>query len=288
MPTLFTHYKLGNDILNKLDNKISNNINDNKYIYDIFNQGWDNLFFYPFKWSYYKDFAIYSHTHKVDKFFYNMFKYIIDNNLNNNTYLTNVIHGFINHYVADTIIHPFINAQDKLLGIPHSKIEFMIDTKINSNIKGSSFKECIPILKFKKELIDMLDYTFLKTHKKNNIGKKVNFSHNVGYYVHRYIFFDKLGIKTNLYKIIDLILRKDIKLNKTTYYYKKFDERILNNNKNIWKHRKKQYNYSFIELYNYTIDISIKLHKITYEILHNNKNIDEFIKLLNKVNIENI
>ena len=65
MPALYTHYKFGKDVLNELDFKeeILNNI----IYYDMYNQGFDNLY-YHYKLSYYKKFGIKAHSYNIEDF----------------------------------------------------------------------------------------------------------------------------------------------------------------------------------------------------------------------------
>jgi len=296
MPALYTHYKLGNEVLKKLNKKVKDEINGNISYYNMYNQGWDNLY-YHFKWSYYKSLGSIAHKKKINEFFSNLITYIKDNNLTNNPDITNIVYGFINHYTLDTIVHPFINYQVKNLGIPHSKIEFILDNMLyiedeNKLWKGYLFKTLIPKLSFSPDLLNTLNYTFEMTHKEKNIGKIFNTSHNNGYYLYRYFIFDKLGIKTFIYKLIDYIIPfKKFKFHKCTYYIKDYNENILNNEKNSWHHPnnvKEIYNYSFKELYNYSLDISVKINNLAYEVIHNKKELDDLITYISKINIKNI
>lgn len=295
MPTLYTHYKFGIDVLNKLEKNQKEEIINNIEYYNMFNQGFDNLYYYFKKWAYYRNFGIKAHKKNIDKFFKNIFKYIKENNLENNSELTNIIYGFINHYTIDTIIHPFINYQVSNLDIPHSKIEFMYDYYLISNEnkkwQNKIYKTIIPKLKFSKELKELINYTFYNTYKEENIGKIFNKSHNISYFIHRYFIKDFRNIKTKLYKIIDFLLPKNsIKFHKNTFN-KDCDIRILNYDKNTWyrpNNKNETYNYSLEELYNISLNICVYLNKLAYQILNNEKNIEELISLINKINLKNI
>lgn len=292
MPALYTHYVFGQDVLNNLDKNIQKDIKDNITYYNMFNQGFDNLYYYHYKWNFYKTLGIKAHKKKIDIFFENTFKFIKENSLENDSTITNFIYGIINHYTLDTLLHPYINYQVSNLNIPHSKIEFMLDRNIWNNEKNSFFKVLIPKLKFNSNLINLINYVFKNTHNIDNIGKAFNRSHNNGYYIYRYFINDKLGIKTYLYKIVDFITPfKDIKLHENTFYMKKFDERLLNKEKLSWHHPNNKdeiYNYSLEELYNISLKISLKLNNLAYEILHNKKDTKELISLIKLINLKNI
>lgn len=294
MPALYTHYKFGQDVLNNLNFNLKENIKKNIEYYNMFNQGFDNLY-YHFKWSYYKNFGIKAHKRNIDIFFENIFTFIKNNNLEDDSIITNVIYGFINHYTLDTLLHPYINYQVKNLDIPHTKIEFMLDyylfKKENDKWKNNIYNTLIPRLKFSQNLIELLDYTFLNTYDKENIGKIFNRSHNNGYYIYRYFITDIHNIKTKIYKIVDFIRHNsDVKLSQNTFT-KNIDLRILNNNKLLWNYPnniKETYNYSFIELYDYALNICIYLCNKANDVLNNNLNIKEFTNLITKINLKNI
>lgn len=292
MPALHTHYKFGQDVLNKLNKQLQTNIKSNVSYYNMFNQGFDNLYYYLINWKYYRTFGIQAHKHNIDLFFENIFNYIKDNKLENNSEITNIIYGFINHYTLDTLLHPYINYQVKNLNIPHTKIEFMLDSKLTDNNSSKFYKTLIPKIKFTNKLIELLNEVFEKTYKEKNIGKIFNKSHNLGYYIYRYFINDKYGIKTFFYKIIDFIIpKKDIKFSKNTFYSKQFDERLLNSEKNIWNHpnnKEETYNYSFNELYNLAIEVCTKLNNDAYEVLNNRKDLEELINNIKSINLKNI
>jgi len=292
MPALHTHYKFGQDVLNKLNKQLQTNIKSNISYYNMFNQGFDNLYYYLINWKYYRTFGIQAHKHNIDLFFENIFNYIKDNKLEKNSEITNIIYGFINHYTLDTLLHPYINYQVKNLNIPHTKIEFMLDSKLTDNNSSKFYKTLIPKMKFPNKLIELLNEVFKKTYKEKNIGKIFNKSHNLGYYIYRYFINDKYGIKTFSYKIIDFIIpKKNIKFSKNTFYSKQFDERLLNSEKNIWNHpnnKEETYNYSFNELYNLAIEVCTKLNNDAYEVLNNRKDLKELINNIKSINLKNI
>ncbi len=296
MPTLYTHYYFGKEVLNNLNIKLQKNINKEIKYYDMFNQGFDNLYYYHKNWSYYKNLGINAHKKNIPSFFNNIITYIIDNNEQNNYILTNMLYGFINHYILDTILHPFINSQVKYLNIPHAKIEYMLDIYLYkqnySKWNNKLYKELIPHLKFDNNLINLIDYTFLNTYQINNIGKIFNISHNNGYFIYRYFITDKHGIKTKLYKFIDkLIPKKKIMLSNYAFNTKLFNKDILNLEKMSWnnpKNKKEEYNYSLLELYDISLKLAIKFNNLAFEILNGTKNIKSFTKLIEKVEIKNI
>ncbi len=292
MPALWTHYKFGLDLLNNINKELKNEIESSINYYNMFNQGFDNLYYYPIHWNYYRNMAVRAHKKNIDKFFDNMITYILDNKLEDNSDLTNMVYGFINHYTVDTIIHPLVNYQVKHLNISHTKIEFSLDSPIANNYKKKDYKKVIPRLRFSKKLIGLINWTFEKTYGEKKIGKIFNRSHNNDYYIYRYFVHDSKGRKTKFYSFIDKIVRKkELNLQDNTFYIKNFDERILNKNKETWHHPKditKEYNYSYEELYDYSIIICTKLNEMAYQVLHNKKDKDILVQLIKRISINNI
>lgn len=289
MSALHTHYKHGNDVLKKLYQKQQLEINSNINYYNMFNQGFDNLYYYLFNRKYYRDFGIKAHKKNIDTFFYELITFIKENNLQDSYEVTSMLYGFINHYTLDTIVHPYINYQVKNLDIPHTKIEFMIDGQLDSI--NTSYKLLISKVKFTKNLKLTINHVFDKTYQKENIAKIFKISHNFSYYIYRYFIHDKNGLKTKIYKLIGKFIPIDIILHKNTICPKVFDERILNKNKEVWHHpsnNKEIYNYSYDELYNSAVKIAVTLNKDVYKVLNNKGNIDEFIEKIKLINIKNI
>lgn len=293
MPTMYTHYKFGNDVLNKLSNDIQGDIKRYEKYYAMFNQGFDNLFYYHLNFKYYKNFGVKAHKNNVGLFFKSIFEYL-NNHKNINHY--NIIYGFINHYTLDTLMHPLINAEVKTLDIPHTKIEYMIDyylydKEYNNMWKPNFYKTLVPKLKFDKDLVNLLDYAFFKAHGQKNIGKIFNISHNNGYYAYRYLIFDSKGIKSQVCKLVDKLNKNKYRLSENTLYMKHYNNRVLNLEKNEWinpYNTKEKYNYSILEIYEYSLIICKKLNEMAYQILKGKKNLEEFLNIINLINIKNI
>lgn len=290
MPALFTHYEFGQRVLNKLNKNAQDDIKTNIEYYNMFNQGFDNLY-YHFKWTYYKNLGIKAHKENVNVFFEHLITYIKENNLENDSKITNMVYGFINHYILDTLIHPFVNYQVQNLKISHTKIEFMLDSKIKNNNKGKIYKVLIPKLKFNKNLTTLISYLFENVHKEKNIGKVFKKSHNNSYYLYRYFITDNYGIKSLFYKLVDFILPfKKFKFSENTFHIRKFDERILNNKKEIWNQpndKKEQYNYSYEELYNIALKVCIKLNNDAYKVIHNKMDLNVLINKISFIDLKN-
>lgn len=296
MPALYTHYKFGQDVLQKLNKNLQKEINENINYYNMFNQGFDNLYYSLKNWQHYREFGSSSHKHDIDTFFYYAFNYIKDNKLENNSKVTNLIYGFINHYTLDTIIHPFINSHVKKLNIIHAKMELMLDLYLYIEYprlkwQNKYYKKILPKVKFTKELNDLMNYIFENTYNEKNISKIYNNSYHNSYYLFKYFVSDMHNIKRFFYKIIDKLFKKKKIILAQNTFNQDFDIRILNENKLKWSHPKNKneiYNYSFEELYNKARILATKLNKEAYQVLHNKKDLTEFIKEINNIDIKNI
>lgn len=292
MPTMYAHYQFGQDVLKKLSTKTQGEINKNIDYYNMFNQGFDNLYFYHYKWNNYRLFAIKIHKNKIDLFFKNMLEYIINNNLQNESLYTNMIYGFINHHTLDNLLHPFINYQTKKLKLTHAEIEFNYDAylykKEHFKWDNKFYKIIIPKLKFPKKLITFIDYIFLTTYNKKKMGKIFNMSHNNAYYVYRYFISDFHNLKLPIYYIFDILTNNKIKLHRSTFNINKIDLRILNTQKDIWYYKKEHYNYSLNELYNIALNKSAYLNNLVTKVFLKKESVNKFITEIKNVNLKNI
>ena len=50
----------------------------------------------------------------------------------------------------------------------------------------------------------------------------------------------------------------------------------------------KKYTYYFIDIYNYALQACLKLHNLGYEVLNNQKDITEFLELIDNIALKNI
>ena len=143
MPSTITHAFIGLDTIDKLNNKPKKIINDHINNYKVYCQNMDILYFYHIyllKSNKIQDLGHkFHHEHVFDSF--NLL--IEDNKINKDLELFTLIAGFITHYQADAIMHPYVNSmiydkwEEKNI---HFEIETYIDnyfvnTRLNSNHK---------------------------------------------------------------------------------------------------------------------------------------------------------
>lgn len=298
MPSSITHGYFATDVYNKLKSKKNIDINRLK----TFSQGPDILFFYhSFNINKAKD--IRKLGKKVQRintqlFFYNLIKYIVENNLENNTDVINFLYGFILHYSLDSTVHPYVfyktgvyNKRKKetlKYKNKHDEMEKYLDNYMinkNEKIKPSKFKihkYIFDLKRFDEKLNKAIDYTFINTFNVDKVSKYYYISlriMNLSYYLLRY---DPYSIKKHIYKAINKLF-PFLKINVEVLSYAKEyinKEDYLNNEHKTWNHPciiEEKYNHSFDDLYHIAINKAIYLIEETNKILYDNKNI-EYIK----------
>ncbi len=296
MPSLYTHYLFGQKILKKINSSLKEDITGKIKYYNMYNQGFDNLYYYHKNWSYYKKLGIQAHKNNIANFFTNMINLIKENNIKDNE-IRNMLYGFINHYVIDTITHPFINYQAKKYNIPHTKIEYIIDNYLyNENNKEKwhkeIYRELIPKLTFSNDLIQFIDTLFYQTYNEKKIGHVFNASHHNSYYLYRYLINDPHGLKSKGYFLIDILLRKNNdRLSDCTYYFKDDDNDILNLKHTNWHEphdNTEIYNYSFLDLFYNCLKIATNINNLAYNVLNGKEDLTILIAKINKLSLKNM
>lgn len=283
MPSNTTHRIFGKSVLNKLPTQISNKI-PNQDIYNIFCQSFDNLFYYNLlslkKGKEIRELARYSHKNKTQSYLINIIKYIKNNNLNNDADCLSYLYGSINHYVLDTTFHPYVfyktgvfnkNKKDSYkYNSLHTRMESMLDKYFYDKDNKTKYhtyrhyKDDFPKVKFSTNLNNIINYTFKKTYKKDNIAKTYYKSFKQGRFVFRFGVYDKFGLKRLLYKFIDFI--RPIRYKKIIHvssYIKDIDSNYLNLDKQDWYNSatNSYSNLSVDELYDLAVDKSVEIIK---------------------------
>lgn len=303
MPSTVTHGYFAKDIFKKLKNK---RYVDLEYL-KTFSQGPDVLFFYNSinlkKGKDIRKLARVVHNNNTQDFFYNLIKYIVDNNLKYNKKVISFLYGFILHYSLDSEVHPYVfyktGTYDKIKKETikykslHQDIEKAIDIYMldKNNIKPKKFKlhkEYFNVDKFDKDLNNLIDYAFLNTYNKNNISKIYYISikmMKISYYIMRY---DPHSIKKYIYKFIYKIfpfLSFNIELLSYSDDYKS-KIHYLNLNNNIWNHpciKEETYNYSFDNLYDIALAKALKLIEETNKIIYDKKDLEYTRKIFKNI-----
>lgn len=303
MPSTVTHGYFAKDIFKKLKNK---RYVDLEYL-KTFSQGPDVLFFYNSinlkKGKDIRKLARVVHNNNTQDFFYNLIKYIVDNNLKYNKKVISFLYGFILHYSLDSEVHPYVfyktGTYDKIKKETikykslHQDIEKVIDIYMldKNNIKPKKFKlhkEYFNVDKFDKDLNNLIDYAFLNTYNTNNISKIYYISikmMKISYYIMRY---DPHSTKKYIYKFIYKIfpfLSFNIELLSYSDDYKS-KIHYLNLNNNIWNHpciKEETYNYSFDNLYDIALAKALKLIEETNKIIYDKKDLEYTRKIFKNI-----
>ena len=300
MPLITTHYYFANDVLKLSKKEIINQIQDNKDIYELFAQGFDLFHFYEFFKLKKYNLSDYFHETNTDTYFLTLIKNIKKNNLTKNSEILASLYGHLAHYVLDSNCHPFIVYKSGIYNknIPetkkyngiHTKIEMQIDAYIYKQRTNKEFKyfkihkNLITRKKFTKELIETLNTTYKQVHNIDNGGIKYQKSQKIMYYSYKYLIKDSTGIKTILYKLVDLLTPKKEGIFKNySSHITKINYNIFNNEHNTWYHpwlENKISTDSFFDLYNKALEECIILYEKTNLFINNKINEEEYKKYL--------
>lgn len=298
MAGTITHAYFANDVYNKLNNNIKWKLNYNPENLKTYGQGHDIFYFYLTldlkKSKFIRNQVKIFHKKKTKLFFINMIKYIIDNNLQNDSDVLSFLYGYICHYCLDTIIHPYVTYKGGIFkkedqktykyNSKHSDIESYIDCYMiykRENISPGKFKVhkfCFNNSKETNNLKQLIDYTFYKTYNIKNASNYYFKSIKYMKTLYGLMRYDSHGIKKKIYMFIDKLSGKKIKkAYPISYYY------ILNNNdyylntkRKKWYHPRYNgeiYYDSFDDLYNKAINEATKLINAVNSVLFDNKDI---------------
>ena len=284
MPSTITHTFIGLDTINKLDNKPKSIINSRINNYKIYCQNTDVLYFYHiFLLKHNKVQELghrFHHEHVFDSF--NLL--IEDDKKSKDLELFTLIAGFITHYQADAIIHPYVNSfkKPKIHGKDsmHFEVEsyidnFFVNTRLDSNQKKYNNTKFVFNYQEKNYIKDELDRLFQKIFNFKNGGEKYYRALKEMKFVYDYIRYDKYGIKKQLYKIIDL---NPFNIQRTKYLSYHFDvdnnDYYLNLKHEKWNNNGNPSTKSFLDLYEEVINNSSEIINELYEYIFENKDVN--------------
>jgi len=273
---------------------IAKRINFNKkYINNLkaFSQGYDIYFFLIKKRKNGKKIANYFHQHDTQNFFINMINYIKDNQLYNDDEIKSYLYGYINHYVLDKNIHPFVKYKSGVFkkkkpetykyNAKHANMENYIDAYLinkRENIFPGKFKSqnCLKPYKFSNNLNNLIDYTFLKTYKFKDASKKYEFAIHKACFEYGLLRNDSFGIKRKIYSFMDIftsIKAYKFKPISLAYNIGELDD-VLNLEHKTWCHpmdKNETYNTSFFDIYNKSLDEAENTIKLVNDYFNNIK-----------------
>ncbi|MBR1413401.1 MAG: zinc dependent phospholipase C family protein [Bacilli bacterium] len=291
MPSIITHHIFSDNVLKKLKNKDDIDID----IYHTFAQSHDYLYYYTFASKKNRKkiakLAKYGHHKNTKDYLINIIKNIKENNLEYNKEALGYLYGSITHYVLDSTAHPYIfyktgiyrksERKSIIYNGGHTDMEKAIDKiyyELNYNKKYKNCninKEIIGKPQFSIKLKELIDKTYKDTYKYSNVSYFFNKGIKHAKIISRLFFYDPLGLKYILYKIVGIITRKRIMIDSYSSY-KKPNINYLNNEHNIWYHpsiKSISYNYSFDDLFDISLKKCIKIINAVNKVLFNNKDI---------------
>lgn len=300
MPLITTHNYFANEVLLKTKKEISRSFIEKKNVYELFAQGFDLFQFYDFFKLKKENLLNYCHTNNTDTYFLNLIQNIKKENLVKNSEVLASLYGHLAHYVLDSNCHPFIvyktgfynkkNPSTKKYKGLHAKMEMQIDAYMYENKTKKPFKnfkihqELITKEKLNDTLINLLNKTYKETHNILNGGTKYKKGHRNMYYTYKFLVEDPSGIKTKLYRFIDILtpLKKEAFANFSSHITK-IDYKIFNNEHKTWLHpwlENKPSNESFFDLYEKAQKECILIFEKTYLFLQDKIDEEEYKKYL--------
>lgn len=309
MPSIYVHTMFSRDVKNKLDKKTQELINQKEQFYKMFSQSFDNLYYYNFlslrKGKDIRGFGTYCHRNNTQKYLFNIINYIKDNNLKDNAEVMCYLYGSLNHYAADSIIHPFIyyktgryssarkEQTKKYIGI-HADTELRLDAYFYEKETSQSFKkykiynDLYRKLTFSKDLKNAIDYVFEKTYSKKNMGNIFNKSYNQSNLVYKLLMYDPYGIKLFCYKIMDYLSpNKTKKIASFCLHKEPIEESFFNNKHNHWCYPIDMdliSDESFDDVYKKAIKRAVELIKATNKYISNKLSEEELLNSIKNYN----
>ena len=126
MPTTYTHYKFGKDVLEQLPGPLRSSVEKHRELFDIGLHGPDILFYYhPLHWNPVNTEGSQIHGKMADEFFEKAVSVIKSEE--DPAAARSYIYGFICHFALDSICHKYIEKMIQVSGICHYEIEMELD-----------------------------------------------------------------------------------------------------------------------------------------------------------------
>ena len=260
MPSYKTHFIHGEMIYSMIQPKL----HIDKELFQLFCMGPDAMILTD-----YKTFD-YQHSHKTKIFFTSMIKRIKKKNLQYNPEVMAFLYGQIDHFVLDTVMHPFIfYVTEKYPNhnkIPtHGLVEMWIDDYVSNEYKGETDPFSSPFSCNSPELKDLINSIYQKVYGTKNSF----FKYDIGYRLTR--LFDLL-IRRDSSKVLSRLMNKYLIGDIT--YHRSYDQAkpFLNLNKKVWydPETNEEKSDSFDDLWLKSLELSQKLiHDVDNYLYHN-------------------
>lgn len=210
MPAAYSHYRLGQLVLDKLNQPLKRVLETNQDLFDIGLHGPDILFYNrPYIHSKINRLGSAMHKERADIFFYQALEILKETkSAPQFAYLC----GFICHYILDSNCHPYINTIIKETGVTHFEIETELD-------RYFMVKDRLDPLRTK-----LTDHIKVNDHTLNNIEPYFKATKKELYKSLKGMkFYDRLLLAPQFYKrgLIYLVL-------KIKFTYKRFQGFVVN------------------------------------------------------------
>lgn len=303
MPSITTHHMFSKEVLSKLTKDELAHIEGEQTIYHTFAQSHDYLFYYTFDFKNakrIKDLGHRAHHENTQAYIINIVKEIIDKHLENNKQAIAYLYGVITHYMLDATCHPYIfyktgiyrknNPKSKKYRGEHNHMEKDLDAIFYERYTNKKYNKCnitkdiIKNPQFSIELTNLITNVYKNTYNEDNIGIYYQKSIKHAKIIISLAINDYFGIKRAIYKFIDFIT------NHKFGYIQSFSTHILkpnleylNENHKVWNHPSNKeitYTYSFDELYNQSLDKTLKIIRKINEVLYENKPLEILFKYI--------
>lgn len=303
MPSIVTHHLFAEEVYKNLSVKEKKYIGTEKIIFTTFAQSHDYLFYYTFdlknaKWI--KELGHHAHHNKTQAYILNILKEIKEKHLESNKQCVAYLYGVITHYVLDSTCHPFVFyktgvyrqndlASKKYRG-EHTRMEKELDAIYYEKYFHHQYRYCnlnkeiIQKPHFTNQLNKLIETAYFKTYNKQNMGNYYQKSIRDAKIINTLFIHDFIGIKKYLYALIDWLFQKKFgTLQAYSTHHSHLDYSFLNEDHLTWNHpsiKSKTYNYSFPDLFNISLDKTLKIIKEINKVLFANGKIEDISKYI--------
>lgn len=303
MPDVFTHILCGHDTIQDLDKSWRETILKKEKLFNLGCQGPDMFF--------YNDFIPYKkikrgpkvgrmmHREKTGDFLIESINYIREKITTKDDFdlLFTYISGLICHFGLDRKAHPYIyyysgkheknKPETRKYGGYHKRFELIIDTILTKERRGLEihrhpvYEEIDVGTSLPKSIVDYYVYSLNRTYGPKIIINFINDSYKDMKTVLK-LAYDPSGIKKNLMKTIDRIIKDDIEYN-TLIYPRKIDKKYdyMNTKRSPWNHpcnKDEGYFESFYDIYDAAVKESLEMIRATIDYLEGKSHIKSLKK----------
>ena len=259
------HYYFFKDLMNKIDDSITNKIDvSDDYLFACSNVLDLGNFYYVINNFKHDEYEITKKLHQPDYYYLFLIECIKQCKNDDSYEELALLYAIVSHFALDKYTHPYINTMVNRK-LRFDRICSMLDyhyTLNNDNINLAN-----------KNLVEVFPAGFMYYEQEeklihNPIGKTLGFFCSNSYFtramkrnkeIHKNIATTPNKLKLIFVKFLDLFRFKDKRKLVTFMYNEIFDESILNNEKNEYTIDDKAYNYSFRELYDLAMKESLNL-----------------------------